>query len=132
MAYFLEFNHDRRIVVVTFTDATTPPEALQALRELPTKGEFIPQGGILVDLRAIPPVTTDAEGIRRFVHLHAGHPELRSCSVAVVTARAVHFGLANMYATLCGFRGVVVSAFQSMESATEWLTERTTSYRTVV
>ena len=132
MAYALEFDYDRRTVVVTFTDAPTLEEALQVLRGLPSHAQFIPRCGILVDLRALPPVTTDAEGIRRFVHFHAGHPDLRSCAAAVLTGRAVHFGLANMYATLCGFRGVTVGAFQSVETAQVWLDERTSAYRTVV
>ena len=77
---------------------------------------------ILVDARSLI-FTPTIEETRQFSEFQSSNDTLKKSKVAVVVAKVVDYGMANMFSTLCEIGGASVRSFKSVTEAEDWLAQ---------
>ena len=119
-----QVNIDSNIQTVTIVG--TGPTDAAGFREILLKAVADPSFRvgyrILVDARSLD-YTPTIEESKKFVEFHISNDTLKRSKVAVVVAKLVDYGMANMFSTLCEIGGASVRSFKSVTEAENWLAQ---------
>jgi len=122
MPFQVTVDPSRRWVTIIGTGITDAAGFRAALLEVVANPMFQAGYRILVDSSELD-YTPTVEETHQFAQFHSANNSLRSSKVAVVVAKTVDYGMANMFAILCGLKDSPVRSFQSSAEAEKWLAE---------
>jgi hypothetical protein len=122
MPFQVTVDPSRQWVAIIGTGTTDAAGFRAILSELVTNPAFHAGYRILVDSRELN-FTPTTEETREFAKFHGATDSLKSSKVAVVVAKTVDYGMANMFAILCGLEDSPVRSFQSIAEAENWLAQ---------
>jgi hypothetical protein len=120
MPFQISIHPSRRWVTIVGTGTTDAASFRAVLLEVVADPSFQAGYRILVDGRALDYTPTKSE-TEQFANFHSTTEGLRKSKVAVVVAKTVDYGMANMFAILCGLNDAKVRSFRSVAPAEKWL-----------
>jgi hypothetical protein len=120
----IEFDRERRIMIVTVTGSRTITDAAGVLGEMMGDPQLGPDCGILADFRRLGTVPTEEE-TRDLFELYSASGLILKYRIAVLVTRPVHLVIASMITLRASFAGSRLRVFFDRESAERWLTDAT-------
>lgn len=119
MPYASTIDPERRIMIVVATAPNDRASTSLGIEEFSKDPRLAPGFGVLLDLREND-YTPSAPEAHELTNLYLD--KFRGRPLALVVARLVQLGVANMIATIAELRGGSVRAFRDRNEAEVWLT----------
>lgn len=118
MPYSITIDPSRHLARVVAEPPNDLASSLAAMDELASHPEFTTGYGILCDFREND-YTPGASDAPKLAEAYAAR--FRGRPMAVVVSGLLHYGIANMIATLIQLRGIHVAAFRDLDEAAAWV-----------
>jgi hypothetical protein len=128
MPYSYRIDTDRSVVLFRATGVFSSSELLGCLKEVVADPKFRRNFDHLVDLREVSEFQAGASEMRdRTDADRQMQQQIGECRIALVSSRALVYGMTRMYEIMMDDAGPVVRTFSSIRDATKWLGIRETS-----